>query len=143
MIKYFPAPDVEERMKDVISVLGFDHVLLDRVGCIRSTGSSARRTIARCHGMSKILQIGMKTPAFYVIEVISEQFDKMSQEEQIKTIIHELMHIPKNFGGGFRYHDFVNERNIGKMYRIYAEKNNLPREQAKTVDERPKLFKFF
>jgi len=130
-------------MKDLINILGFDHVLTDRVGCIRSTGSSARRTIARCHGMSKILQIGMKAPAFYVIEVISEQYDKMPQEEQIKTIIHELLHIPKNFGGGFRHHDFVNERNIGKMYQLYAERNNIQPETVNPVDKKPKLFRFF
>lgn len=150
MIKYFEAPDVEERMKDLIGVLGFDHIFLDRVGCVRSRGSSARRTIARCHGMSKILQMGMKTRPFYVIEVISEQYDKMSDEEKVKTIIHELMHIPKNFGGGFRHHDFVNHRNIEKMYKMYKLRTNIPvtdisseSEIENTIGKKPKFLKFF
>ncbi len=153
MIKYFEARDVEERMKDLIGVLGMDHIPLDRVSCVRSKGSSARRTIARCHGMPKIMQMGMKTQPFYVIEVISEQFDKMREEDQIKTIIHELLHIPKNFGGGFRHHDFVNHRNIEKMYKMYKARNNItindfPSQQMEenhenTVDKRPRLFRFF
>lgn len=150
MIKYHDAPDVEERMKDLISVLGFDHIPLDRVGCVRSTGSSARRTIARCHGMPKIMQRGMKTKPFYVIEVISEQFDKMKEEDRIKTIIHELLHIPKNFGGGFRHHDFVNHKNIEKMYNVYKIRTNFVLENVQTsfenqntVDKKPKFLRFF
>jgi len=40
----------------------------------------------------------------------------MSEIDQIKTLIHELMHIPKSFGGGFRHHDFVCEKNIEVEY---------------------------
>ena len=87
----------------------------------------------------------MKTRPFYVIEVISEQFDKMDEEEQTKTLIHELMHIPKNFGGGFRHHDFVNRGNIEKMYKIYAVRNNIAVNPAKPnlVDKKQKWLKFF
>jgi predicted metallopeptidase len=65
----------------------------------------------------------MKTNAFYAIEVISERFDKMPEEDQIKTLIHELMHIPKNFGGGFRQHDFVQRKNVDILYRIFKERS--------------------
>ena len=120
MIKYHSAPDVEERMKDLITKLEMNHIDLTRVSCLRSTGSSSRRTIARCHGMPKVLQLGMKSKPFYVIEVISEHFDKLSQEDQIQTIIHELMHIPKSFGGGFKFHNVVNDKNVNIMYEHYV-----------------------
>ena len=46
----------------------------------------------------------------------------MSEEDQMKTLVHELLHIPKAFGGGFRHHDFVQRRTIDKFYRMYKEK---------------------
>lgn len=65
------------------------------------------------------MQTALGVKAHYVIEVISEKFDKLSEEERTKTIIHELMHIPKSMGGGFRQHDFVCRRNVDQMYRQY------------------------
>lgn len=68
------------------------------------------------------LAIGIK--AHYALEFISERFDKMNKEEQTKVIIHELMHIPKTFGGGFRQHDFVCDKNINKFYNEYKNKED-------------------
>jgi predicted metallopeptidase len=118
-IRYEPAPDIQARFADIVRTLGLNHIDLDKVVCIRSRGSSARRIIARCHGMSKVLQVAMGIKAFYVLEFISERFDRLSAIEQIRTIIHELMHIPKNFGGGFRYHDHVTARNVQAMLEAY------------------------
>ena len=103
------------------------HVDLNKVACIRSRGSGTRNIIARCHGLSKIMQMAMNTDAYYAIEVISERFDKMSDDDQTKTLIHELMHIPKNFGGGFRQHDFVKRSNVEVLFKQLklAERNNL------------------
>jgi predicted metallopeptidase len=69
--------------------------------------------------MPKIMQLSLNADAFYPIEFLSEKFDKMSEEERIKVIIHELMHIPKSFGGGFRHHDYVCEKNINTNYKKY------------------------
>ena len=117
MIKYFRAPDIETRAREIIEKLEMRHIDPKRVVFIRSRGSSARRTIARCHAMPRIMQAALELPAHYIIEVITEQFDKMSQDEQTKTLIHELMHIPAAFGGGFKYHSFVNRANVEIMYR--------------------------
>lgn len=64
------------------------------------------------------MQIAMKTPAFYAIEFL-EKFEKLSTAEQDKVIIHELMHIPKTFGGGFRQHDFVCDENVEHLHRKF------------------------
>jgi len=126
-IKYEIADDIQARFADVVRTLDLRHIDLDKVVCVRSFGSSARRVIARCHGMSKVLQIAMRIKAFYVLEFISERFDGLTERDQDETIIHELMHIPKNFGGGFRFHDHVTVKNVkGMLEEYHAAKRNLP-----------------
>jgi predicted metallopeptidase len=118
-IRYEIADDIQARFADIVRTLDLRHIDLDKVVCLRSFGSSARRVIARCHGMSKVLQIAMGIKAFYVLEFISERFDGLSDRDQEETIIHELMHIPKNFGGGFRFHDHVTVKNVKGMLEQY------------------------
>ena len=57
----------------------------------------------------------MNMPAHYAIEFL-EKFESLSQKDQDKVIIHELMHIPKTFGGGFRQHDYVCEENVERLH---------------------------
>jgi len=123
---YGDAPDVKERCEKIVSALDMNHVDLSRVAFMRSKGTSTRNTVARCHGLSRVMQIGMNIKAFYVIEVITELFDRLDHEEQTKVLIHELMHIPRNFGGGFRHHDYVCRKEVDKMYRIFKERTNSP-----------------
>jgi predicted metallopeptidase len=123
-IRYEIADDIQVRFADIVRTLKLDHIVLDKVVCVRSYGSSAKRVIARCHGMSKVLQIAMGMKAFYVLEFLSERFDRLNHKEQEETIIHELMHIPKNFGGGFRHHDHVSEGNIKSMQEQYRKAKN-------------------
>ncbi len=118
-MKYYDAPDLQERMVDIVKTLEMQHIDLSRVKCFRSKGSSTKRTIARCHTVGKLMQKAMNMPAHYAIEFL-EHFDKMDKKEQDKVIIHELMHIPQTFGGGFRQHDFVCEENVEKFYAKFA-----------------------
>ena len=120
-MKYEYAPDLQARTADIAAVL-FPHVDMTRTKCFRSYGSSSDGTIARCHALGKLLQEAIGIRAVYALEFISERFDKIDREEQTKIIIHELMHIPKTFGGGFRHHDFVCEKNINLNYRAYKTK---------------------
>ena len=80
--------------------------------------------MARCHALPRIMQKALNVNAHYVIELVSENFDKLSDEEQTKTIIHELMHIPKGMKGGFRYHDYVCSRNVDELYKKYKRTLN-------------------
>ncbi len=118
-IKYELAPDLQE-ISNEISFMLFPHVKVDSVVCMRSFGSSSRGTIARCHALGKAMQLALGRKGFYLIEVISERFDRMSEADRIKTIIHELMHIPKTFGGGFKFHDYVCEKNVEIEYQRYV-----------------------
>lgn len=116
MIKYERAADIEEKILAIADKLGMKHDF-SRVICVRSRGSKSRRTLARCHALPRIMHVALNTKAHYVIEVISENFDKLNEAEKTKTLIHELLHIPKAFGGGFRHHSFVSRKNVEEMYR--------------------------
>jgi len=125
-IKYHEALDIRERAEEIIRIMGWPHLDPEHIGFLRSTGSTARRTIARCHALGKAMQIAMgRKNGFYLIEVIAEKFDKLSLEKQDEVIIHELMHIPKAFGGGFIHHNVVNERNVKRVYREYLKKKGV------------------
>ena len=116
---YQKAPDLDDRVFDIVQKLKMRHVQLPRVVCIRSTGSKSRRTLARCHVLPKIIQEALGIKAYYIIEALSENFDSLSREDQNRVLIHELMHIPKTFGGGFKFHNVVNRREVEKMYKMF------------------------
>jgi predicted metallopeptidase len=120
MIKYEKSEELTRRITEIAAKLEMEHDF-SRIVCIESTGSAAKRTLARCHALPRVMQTALDTKAHYVIEVISEQFVKLNKEHQDKTLIHELMHIPKAFGGGFRQHDYVCTKNINKMYEKLQE----------------------
>ena len=118
MIRYELAPDIEAKLKRISRKLKMDHIILDRLVGIRSYGSTGKGVIARCHALPKVMQLALDIDAHYVIEILSENYDRLSKEDQIKILIHELMHIPETFGGGFRMHkDHVTRRNVEKLYR--------------------------
>ena len=121
-IKYFPAADIEERARSIAAATEIKRDF-SRIHFVRSKGSASMRTVARCHGMPKVLQMALDTKAHYVIEIISERFDKMNDEEKTKVIIHELLHVPKGMKGGFRQHDYVCSRNVDQVYRDYVRNN--------------------
>lgn len=117
-MKYEYAEDLQEIAEEISKML-FPHVDIERVKCFRSFGTSSKRTIARCHALGKLMQKAIGIKAVYALEFLHERFSKLNPEEQIKTIIHELMHIPKTFGGGFKHHDHVTDRNVNMMYKTY------------------------
>jgi predicted metallopeptidase len=103
-IQYFEAHDVKEMVERIISELGFNHIELNRIFCYRSQGSKSRRTVARIHSLEKLWQRALDISPGYLIEVISERYDRLTKEEKEKVLIHELLHIPQGFAGGFRPH---------------------------------------
>jgi predicted metallopeptidase len=117
MIEYHLAEDIDVRVKEILQKLKMTHIDETRLICLRSKGSGSRRVIARCHGLSRIMQLALNKKAHYVIEVLSERFDQLSKEDQIKVLIHEILHIPHSFGGGFRSHKpFVTRAKVQRIY---------------------------
>jgi len=118
VVKYYPAKDVEETIEEIIIDLNMSHIRVKNVKCCRSTGSKAKRTLARIHALPRVWQETLNLQPHYVIEVLSERFDKLDEAEKLKTLIHELLHIPASFGGGFRHHGkLVNRKKVEELYK--------------------------
>jgi len=116
-ISYSEAPDVKDLVVRIVAQLAFHYVNVNGIHCYRSINSKSKRTVARIHNLSKVWQRALDKPANYLIEVISERYDKLSQEEKEKVVIHELLHIPKGFGGGFRPHKgYITSRKIDVLH---------------------------
>ena len=123
------ATDVKRDIVRIIEVLKMDHVKPTRVFCYRTDGSKAR-AYARTWMMPKIFQDALDIPPAYVIEVISKYYDKLSSDEKTKVLIHELLHIPKNFSGALLSHR-------GRTRHIGHDANSLFKEYKKRVKVRP------
>jgi len=125
LISYERAPDVEATANQIISVLALTYVDKNRLHFYRSKGSKSRRVQARIHGMGRIWFDALSMQPEYIIEVISEEYDRLAQPEREKVIIHELMHIPSKFSGGFVPHKGkINKKSVEKLHREYSEKFN-------------------
>lgn len=122
-IRYSTASDVKELADRIIDELDFYHVVPQFVFCVRSKGSSSERTIARIHGLGRIWQETLNLPSSYVIEVISERYDRLSKEDKEKTVIHELLHIPHGFAGGFRPHrGYIDNATVERLHTTFKSR---------------------
>ncbi len=121
MISYNRATQEEELVKDIIITLNLNYIDVDRVRVVYSTGSKSR-AIARIWSIPKVIINAFEMKPVYVIELISERFFKLSYEDKIRVLIHEILHIPYNFSGGLRSHGKkVNSREVNKLYKKYFE----------------------
>lgn len=102
-MKFNPAPDIQERITELVEKLPFPHIDATRIKCFRSSGSTSRAN-ARIWSLPRIWQKALDVKAHYVIEVLAERFDNYGRKEQDKILIHELLHIPKTFSGALVPH---------------------------------------
>lgn len=114
------APDVEKNLTRLIrlSNLPFN---VNNITSLRSYNSRAR-AYARIWGLSRIWQLALKTKPHYVIEVLSEKYDKLTQSRKNEILLHELAHIPNNFSGSLIPHIRRGKRNFrSKVDRLIRE----------------------
>lgn len=97
------APDVKKRVLHLSKTLDLLWIKSSKIYCFRSYNSKSR-AYARIWGLSRIWQIALETKPSYVLEVLAERFDRLSEGEQNKVLLHELAHIPKNFSGSLLPH---------------------------------------
>ena len=99
-----------------------EHVKIDQIHCIRSFDAKTR-AIERIWGMAKLFSEVAGLKPTYIIEVNAKRFDKQSEREKIKTLIHELMHIPKTFSGALLSHrgphHAINDREVEKIMKLF------------------------
>lgn len=119
-IEWEVAPDVQARLTTIILALGMAHVDPDRIVCMRSRGSAAS-FLARIWPLDRVWQLALGVRPHYVIEVKQERFDRLRKSEQDRVLIHELLHIPRNFSGAVLPHrhagDQIDERTVAAYYR--------------------------
>ena len=102
-LEWEKAADVEHIIKELLNVLEFPHIDSSRIFSFRTQGSKSR-AYARIWAMPKIFQEALSIKPAYVIEVLSKYFDKLNDDEKKRVLIHELLHIPKNFSGALLPH---------------------------------------
>ncbi|MDO8609124.1 MAG: putative metallopeptidase [bacterium] len=117
-MKYEKAPEIHRTLEVLVEKLEFKHIKVQNIHCIRSFDAKAR-AYARIWGMSRLFHEVAGIEPHYIIEVLAQRFDKLNEREKIKTLIHELMHIPKTFSGALlphrgRYHR-INDREVEKI----------------------------
>ena len=114
MMEFEKAKDIQDRLIKLLAHMDMPHIDPKRIVAFRSTGSKARAR-ARIWSMPRIWQDALNVKAHYVIEVISHHFDHLKEEDKLRVLIHELMHIPKSFSGAL-----VPHRGAGRRHQVHA-----------------------
>ncbi|EKD65712.1 MAG: metallopeptidase-like protein [uncultured bacterium] len=123
-LEWEEAIDVKKNLKEILKVLDLPHIKISRIFCFRTEGSKSR-SYARIWSYPKIFQRALGIEPAYVIEVLSKHFDKLDSDSKKKVLIHELLHIPKNFSGALlphRSHGRRLEALANKLFKEYKEK---------------------
>ncbi|MCJ7826106.1 metallopeptidase [Patescibacteria group bacterium] len=107
------APDIDKIVKSVLKRNLFPYIDASRIVCMRSTKATSRAR-ARIWSFPHIWQLALNKPAHYIIEILSQHFDHLPDNDKIRVIIHELMHIPKNFSGALVPHRGIHKRIDGR-----------------------------
>ena len=97
------APDVKKRLSDLLSTCEITWVKSSKIHCFRSINANTR-AYARIWGLNRVWQKALRETPAYVVEVIAEKYDRLSDIEKDKVLLHELTHIPKNFSGALMPH---------------------------------------
>lgn len=122
-MEFLFAPDIQKKIKMILQKLEFSHLDFKRIICFKSFGSKSK-AYARIWSLPTIWQKALKVKAHYCLEVLSEKFYKLSEEEQTKVLIHELLHIPKTFSGALLPHRGrgrvkIDKKTVNKLYKKY------------------------
>ncbi len=124
-MKYALAPEIKTQIDILIEKLEFKYMKPKNIHCIRSFDAKTR-AIARIWGMSRLFKEVAGLEPTYIIEVNAKRFDKLPAREKIKTLIHELMHIPKTFSGALLSHHGphhrINDREVEKILQAMEQK---------------------
>lgn len=114
------AADIKRGLSEIVKMAEFDHINIDQVVGVRSFGSKSRAR-ARIWAFPTIWQEALGLKPHYVIEVLAEKFDYLSENDQKQILIHELLHIPKTFSGALRPHRMRRWRLTSEVKKIYRK----------------------
>lgn len=115
------APDVKVRIIKLVKDLEMEYIKPRSIYAYRSNNSKTR-AYARIWGLAKLWQEVLSVRPTYIIEVLSQHFDNLSDKEKDKVLLHELTHIPKNFSGALVPHIRHGKRNFHDKVDALVEK---------------------
>lgn len=125
-MQYKIAPEIKRQIRLLVKQLDFKHIKVNNIHCIRSFDAKTR-AYARIWGMSRLFKDVAGLTPHYIIEVNARRFDNLPEREKIKTLIHELMHIPKTFSGALLSHrgphHEINDREVERILALSNLKN--------------------
>ncbi|MBI4078870.1 MAG: metallopeptidase [Candidatus Levybacteria bacterium] len=119
-LEWQEATEIKKDVEEILQVLNLPHIEIDRLFFFRTHGSKSR-SYARIWSFPKIFQLALGVKPAYVIEVLAKYYDKLSTDEQKKVLIHELLHIPKNFSGALLPHRSRGKRLGHEVNRLFKE----------------------
>ena len=102
-IEWREAPDIKGDIERLIKLVDLDWLSSEKIYCMRSENANTR-AIARIWGLSRVWQIALEIKPSYVLEVVSEYFDRLPDIKKDEVLLHELAHIPHNFSGALVPH---------------------------------------
>ena len=114
------AVDIQKRLIETVNMAEFRHINVNQIVGVRSFGSKSRAR-ARIWAFPIIWQEALGLKPHYVIEVLAEKFDHLSENDQKQILIHELLHIPKTFSGALRPHRMRRWRLTSEVKKIYKK----------------------
>lgn len=120
-LEWEDAAEVKADIGHILKTLSFPNIDASRIFCFRTNGSKSR-AYARIWAMPKIFQRALSIKPAYVIEVLAKYYDKLGTDEKKKVLIHELLHIPKNFSGSLlphRTHHRHLQTEVNKLFKEY------------------------
>ena len=123
-MEWSEAKDVKRDIIKIVKTLDLAHIDTSRIFCYRTTGSSSR-SYARIWAMHKIFQNALGIQPAYVIEVLAKYYDKKNDDDKKSILIHEILHIPKNFSGALLSHRGRGRhlhKEADKLFREYKSK---------------------
>lgn len=122
-MKWHKAEDIQEELSRIVENLeDFSHIRPERVFCYRSTQAKTR-AYARIWSFPKIFQEALAIDAAYIVEAVSEKYERLDKKNKTKVLIHELLHIPKNFSGSLLPHKYGHktiEKEVERLYKLYS-----------------------
>lgn len=120
-MEFILAPEINNEISRIVVGLGLSFIKSENIIAFRSYGSKSR-AVARIWSLPRIWQIALNAEAHYCIEVISERFDKLSGGDREKVLIHELLHVPKNFSGALLPHKQrsrkINQKTVDMWHKL-------------------------
>lgn len=114
------AKDIQKEIRRIVKTLNLSHIKPSRIFCYRTSGSKSR-SYARIWSFPKIFQRVLAIKPAYVIEVLGKHFDRLNEDEKKKVLIHELLHIPKNFSGSLLPHRGRGRRLSTMVNKLFEE----------------------